>query len=170
MEIKGTRVQVSIIHIVMFAIFTLFLSLYVVLSGDYRSLLWGIPILALLILIPVLLNYMSRQEYDRLIPSYEAEAKLTRISTIQPADIGKVVKLEGVVERVLFKSLNRPQYLIADKTGEISVKMFTSASEDINKDDVVEVLGQVIKRYVIVGEPVVNAISVRKIRKEKKNN
>jgi len=170
MEIKGTRVQISIIHLVMFAIFALFLSLYVVLSGEYRTLIWGIPVLVMLLGIPLVLNYMSRQEYDQLIPSYEAEAKLTRINTIRPADIGKVVKVEGVVERVLFKSLNRPQYLVADKTGEITVRMFTTPSEDIHKDDVVEVLGQVIKRYVVVGEPVVNAVSVRKIRNEKKNN
>ena len=170
MEIKGTRVQLSIIHIAMFVAFTLFLSLYVVLSGDYRTLLWGIPVLIMLLVIPIVLNYMSRQEYDQLIPSYEAEAKLTRISSIKPADIGKTVKIEGVVERALFKSLNRPQYMVADKSGEISVKMFTSPSEDIRKDDVVEVLGQVIKRYIVVGDPVVNAVSIRKIRKDKKNN
>ncbi|MBT8507836.1 nucleotide-binding protein [Methanomicrobiaceae archaeon CYW5] len=170
MEIKGTRVQVSIIHIVMFVIFTLFLSLYVVLTGDYGTLFWGIPVLIMLLVIPIVLNYMSRQEYDQLIPSYEAEAKLTRISSIKPADIGKIVKIEGVVERALFKSLNRPQFMVADKSGEISVKMFTSASEDIRKDDVVEVLGQVIKRYVVVGDPVVNAVSIKKIRKDKKNN
>ena len=123
MEIKGTRVQLSIIHIVMFVIFTLFLSLYVVLSGDYQTLLWGIPVLILLLVIPLVLNYMSRQEYEQLVPSYEAKAKLTRISSIKPADIGKIVKLEGVVERALFKSLNRPQFMVADKTGEISVKM-----------------------------------------------
>ena len=170
MEIKGTRVQLSIIHIAMFVAFTLFLSLYVVLSGDYRTLLWGIPVLIMLLVIPIVLNYMSRQEYDQLIPSYEAEAKLTRISSIKPADIGKIVKIEGVVERALFKSLNRPQYMVADKSGEISVKMFTSPSEDLRKDDVVEVLGQVIKRYIVVGDPVVNAVSIRKIRKDKKNN
>ena len=31
-------------------------------------------------------------------------------------------------------------------------------------------LSQVIKRYVVVGEPVVNAVSIKKIRKDKKNN
>ncbi|HDQ08344.1 MAG TPA: nucleotide-binding protein [Methanoculleus sp.] len=170
MKIKGTRVQVSIIHIAMIVALTLFLSLYVILSRDYGTILWAVPILVMLFVIPLLLNYMSQKEYEQLIPSYEAEAKLTRISTIKPADIGNVVKLEGVVERVLFKSLNRPQFLIADKSGEISVKMFTSASEDIRKDDVVEVLGQVIKRYVVTGDPVVNAIRIRKIRIEKKNN
>jgi hypothetical protein len=49
----------------------------------------------------------------------------------------------------------------------MSVKMFTTPKEDINKDDVVEVLGQVIKRYIVVGEPVVNAVLIRKINKIK---
>jgi hypothetical protein len=32
-------------------------------------------------------------------------------------------------------------------------------------NDVVEVLGQVIKRYVVTGDPVVNCVSIRKIEK-----
>ncbi len=48
----------------------------------------------------------------------------------------------------------------------MSVKMFTTPKEDIKKDDVVEVLGQVIKRYVVVGDPVINAVLIRK--KDKK--
>jgi hypothetical protein len=31
--------------------------------------------------------------------------------------------------------------------------------------DVVEVIGQVIKRYVVTGDPVVNCISIKKIDK-----
>jgi hypothetical protein len=79
--------------------------------------------------------------------------------------VGKPVRIEGVVERVYFQFLNRPQYLVADRSGEISVKMFTSSPEDIKVNDVVEVLGQVIKRYVVTGDPVVNCISIKKIDK-----
>jgi 23S rRNA maturation-related 3'-5' exoribonuclease YhaM len=66
---------------------------------------------------------------------------------------------------VYFQFLNRPQYLIADRSGEISVKMFTSTNEEIKVKDIVEVTGQVIKRYVVTGDPVVNCISIRKIKK-----
>jgi hypothetical protein len=41
--------------------------------------------------------------------------------------------------------------------------MFTSPTEKIRKGDRVEVLGQVIKRYVAVGEAVINAVSIRKL-------
>ncbi|WP_371415214.1 nucleotide-binding protein [Methanogenium sp. MK-MG] len=116
----------------------------------------------MLLAIPIALNYMSQSQYNDLIPYYEAEAVSVRVATIRPNDIGKIVRVEGVVERVLFKSLNRPQYLVADKSGEMSVKMFTTPKEDVKKGDVVEILGQVIKRYVVVGDPVINAVLIRK--------
>ena len=162
MKIKGTTVRVSIIQVGLVIALTLILLAYVILSGDYHSLLWAVPVLIMLLVIPTALNYMSQSQYDDLIPYYEAEAVPTRMAAIRPNDIGKIVRVEGVVEKVLFKSLNRPQYHIADKSGLMSVKMFTTPKEDINKDDVVEVLGQVIKRYVVVGEPVINAVVIRR--------
>ena len=162
MKIKGTTVRVSIIQIGLVTALTLILLAYVILSGDYRTLFWAIPVLIMLLVIPSALNYMSQSQYDDLIPYYEAEAVPVRMAAIRPSDIGKIVRVEGVVERVLFKSLNRPQYHIADKSGVMSVKMFTTPKEDIKKDDVVEVLGQVIKRYVVVGDPVINAVLIRK--------
>jgi RecJ-like exonuclease len=108
---------------------------------------------------------MSRSEYNNLEPIYVAEAKTVRIKLINESMVGKPVRIEGVVERVYFQFLNRPQYLVADRSGEISVKMFTSSTEDIKVNDVVEVLGQVIKRYVVTGDPVINCISIRKIEK-----
>jgi hypothetical protein len=79
--------------------------------------------------------------------------------------LGEPVRVKGVVERVYFQFLNRPQYLVADRTGEISVKMFTSPLEDVHKGDVVEVLGVVVKRYIMSGDAVINCVSIRKIEK-----
>jgi RecJ-like exonuclease len=79
--------------------------------------------------------------------------------------IGKPVRVEGVVERVHFQFLNRPQYIVADRSGSISVKMFTSPAEDIKVNDIVEVIGQVIQRYVVTGDPIINCVSIRKIKK-----
>ena len=162
MKIKGTTVRASIFQVGLVVTLTLILLAYVFLSGDYRTLLWAIPVLVMLLVIPMALNYMSQSQYDDLIPYYEAEAVPVRMAAIRPNDIGKIVRVEGVVERVLFKSINRPQYHIADKSGVMSVKMFTPPKEEIKKDDVVEVLGQVIKRYVLVGDPVINAVVIRR--------
>jgi cytochrome c-type biogenesis protein CcmE len=88
-----------------------------------------------------------------------------RVKLINPSMIGQPVRIEGVVERVYFQFLNRPQFMVADRSGEISVKMFTSPQEKIREGDVVEVLGLVMKRYVMTGDPVINCVSIRKIEK-----
>ena len=48
-------------------------------------------------------------------------------------------------------------------SAEISVKMFTAPTDDVNKGDVVEVPGMIIWRSMVVGDPVVNCGVIRKI-------
>ena len=166
MRIGTVDVKVSIVAVAVFVFFTIFLLYASMYSPEVRSqLIWMIPALFMLLVIPMALNYMSRSQYNNLEPIYEAEAKTVRIKLINESMVGKPVRIEGVVERVYFQFLNRPQYLVADRSGAISVKMFTSSTEDIKVNDVVEVLGQVIKRYIVTGDPVVNCISIRKIDK-----
>jgi hypothetical protein len=166
MKIGNVEVKVSIVAVAVFVFFTIFLLFASLYSPEVESqLFWMIPALFLLLVIPMALNYMSRSEYNNLEPIYEAEAKTVRIKLINESMVGKPVRIEGVVERVYFQFLNRPQYLVADRSGAISVKMFTSSTEDIKVNDVVEVLGQVIKRYIVTGDPVVNCVSIRKIDK-----
>jgi len=165
MKIGNVNVKASILSIGVFVFFTIFLLAASVYSPDVRSqLIWMIPCLFMLLVIPIALNYMSRSQYADLTPQYEAEAKTVRVRLVNENMIGKPVRIEGVVERVHFQFLNRPQYLVADRSGAISVKMFTSPDEDIKVNDVVEVLGQVIRRYIVVGEPVINCVSIRKVR------
>jgi RecJ-like exonuclease len=125
-------------------------------------LIWMIPCLFLLLVIPVALNYMSRSQYKDLEPVYEKGAKTVKVRFINENMIGKIVRIEGVVERVHFQFLNRPQYSVADRTGAISVKMFTSPDKDVKVNDIVEVYGQVIRRYMVTGEPVINCVIIRK--------
>jgi hypothetical protein len=167
MKIGNVDVKVSIVAIAVFVVFTILLVAASMGSPEVKSqLIWLIPSLFMLLIIPMALNYMSRSQYAELKPIYEAEAKTVRVKLINENMVGKVVRVEGVVERVYFRFLNRPQYLVADRSGEISVKMFTSTDEDVKVNDVVEVLGQVIRRYIVTGDPVVNCISIRKIKKE----
>jgi hypothetical protein len=166
MKIGNVDVKVSIVAIAVFVFFTIFLLVASMFSPEVRSqLIWLIPILFMLLVIPMALNYMSRSQYADLLPHYETEAKTVRIKLINESMVGKPVRIEGVVERVYFQFLNRPQYLVADRSGSISVKMFTSPDENVKVNDVVEVLGQVIRRYIVTGDPVVNCISIRKIKK-----
>ena len=166
MKIGKVDVKVSIVAIAVFVFFTIFLLIASLSSAEVRSqLFWLIPGLFMLLVIPIALNYMSRSQYADMEPIYEAEAKTVRIRLINDSMVGKPVRVEGVVERVYFQFLNRPQYLVADRSGQISVKMFTSPNEDVKVDDVVEVLGQVIRRYIFTGDPVINCVSIRKVKK-----
>jgi hypothetical protein len=165
MKIGNVDVKVSIVAIAVFVIFSIFLFFASVFSPDVRSqLIWLIPGLFMLLVIPIALNYMSRSQYADIAPVYEAQAKTLRIKLINESMVGKPVRVEGVVERVHFQILNRPQYIVADRSGAISVKMFTSPDEDVKVNDIVEVIGQVIRRYIVTGDPVINCVSIRKIK------
>jgi hypothetical protein len=163
MKIGNYEVKISIISILVFVFFTIVLVYTSLFSPEVRSnLIWMIPSLFMLLVIPVALNYMSRKQYAELEPEYERQAKTVRVKLINENMIGKIVRIEGVVERVHFQFLNRPQYSVADRSGAISCKMFTSPDENIKVNDIVEVLGQVIRRYIVTGEPVINCVSIRK--------
>jgi hypothetical protein len=166
MKIGNVEVKISYISIGVFVVFTILLLAASVFSPEVRSnLIWLIPCVFMLLVIPVALNYMSRSEYADVTPHYEMEAKTVRVKLINENMIGKPVRIEGVVEKVFFQFLNRPQYLVADRSGAISVKMFTTPEEDIKVNDIVEVLGQVIHRYIVTGDPVINCVSIKKIKK-----
>ena len=166
MKFGTVNPKVSILAIAVFGIFTILLLVTYFVTRNWQILAWGIPTLILLLIIPLGLNYMSQSQYADLTPVYEREARPVRIKLINPGMIGDAVRIEGVVERVYFQFLNRPQYLVADRSGEISVKMFTSPTEKIQKGDVVEVLGLVMKRYIMGGDPIINCVSIRKIDKK----
>ncbi|MDV2482631.1 nucleotide-binding protein [Methanoculleus sp. Wushi-C6] len=145
------------------------IAIYVLGTGDLSSLIWAVPAAVMLVVIPMALNYMSQSQYASLVPVYEAEAKNVRVREINLNMLGEPVRLKGVVERAYFQFLNRPQFLVADRTGEISVKMFTSPAEDVKKGDVVEVLGTVVKRYILTGDAVINCVSIRKVEKNQQS-
>lgn len=166
MKIGSVNVKISALAVAVFIIFTILLFITYFITQETSLLIWGIPTLILLLLIPPALNYMSQSSYADVIPQYEKEAKSIRLKAINESMIGKPVRIQGVVERAYFRFLNRPQYLIADRTGEISVKMFTSPQEDVKVNDLVEVLGMVIRRYIVTGDPVINCVSIRKIGKK----
>jgi hypothetical protein len=165
MKIGTIRPRISIIALAVVVIFTIFLGISYYYSGDIRLLWWGIPTLILLLVIPLGLNYMSQKQYAEVRPQYEREARPVRIKLINLGMVGEPVKIEGVIEKVHFQFLNRPQYIVADRSGEISVKMFTQPGVTVKQGDVVEVLGMVIRRYVVSGDAVINGVSIRKIDK-----
>jgi hypothetical protein len=165
MKIGTVRPRISIIAVAVVVVFAIFLGYVYIINPDPRLLLWGIPTLILLLVIPLALNYMSQREYAEVRPVYEKEARPIRIKLINLGMIGEPIRIEGIVEKVHFQFLNRPQYIVADRSGEISVKMFTQPEVKVKQGDIVEVLGMVIRRYVVTGDAVINGVSIKKINK-----
>ncbi|MCG7854486.1 MAG: nucleotide-binding protein [Methanoregulaceae archaeon] len=165
MKIKNTEVKISIITIAVVIFFTILLSITYILTRDPIIIYMGVPTIILLAVLPLGLNYLSQKQYADLRPQYEREARPVRIKMINLNMVGEPVRIEGIVEKVHFQILNRPQFVVADRSGEISVKMFTHPEEKITVGDVVEVLGLVIKRYIAGGDAVIDGVSIRKIDK-----
>lgn len=170
MQIPSFPIRPSVLHLGVFAFFALFLLWYITATGELRVLYWAGPTLVFLLVIPMLLNYMSQKEYEGLIPLYESEAKVVKIRDINDKMMSKPVRVEALVEEVRFRYLNRPHFIVADRTGTIPVKMFTTPREDVRPGDVVEILGQVIHRYIVTGDPVINGVNIRVIRKKEKED
>ena len=94
MKIGNIEVKITIVAVAVFVIFTIFLLIAAVFSPAVRSqLFWMIPGLFLLLVIPAVLNYMSRREYADMAPVYAAQAKSVRIKLINENLIGKPVRV-----------------------------------------------------------------------------
>ena len=117
MKIPHIEARISPLQAGVLLFFAIFLLYSYSVSGSPMVLLYGIPLLIALAAIPMLLRHMSQSQYEHLIPVYEAEAQKVRIKGINLNMVGKPVQIEGVVERVYFSFLDRPQYLVADRSG-----------------------------------------------------
>jgi hypothetical protein len=160
MKIGDYNARPSLLHYGVAAFFSVVLVTYVIVSHDWRTFLACIPLIVIMLLIPMGLNYLSQKEYARLLPYYQDHAKQVKIREINERLISEPIKIEGIVEQVRFKSINRPHYIVADRTGTIAVKMFTDPGKNIVVGDRVRVHGQVIHRYVITGDAVVNGVHI----------
>lgn len=130
---------------------------------DTTFLLFAIPGLIMLLIIPLTLNWMSRKTYKEASDEYSRRARRYKVKQIDLGFVGQAVRISGTVKRVSFKWLNRPHFQIEDETARIRVIMFTSPSEVIKIEDNVEVLGMVMKNIFSRKSPVISAVSIKKI-------
>ena len=114
------------------------------------------------------LAWMSRRSYAQAASQYIDKCRYFKIAKITLKITGTAVKVSGCVEKVSFRWLNRPHFMIKDETGAIRAIMFTSPSEDIKAGDSVDVLGVVIKNIFSRGTPAISAVSIEKQTDEKR--
>jgi len=155
--------HMSLIAWAAFAIATAIVAFSFAHSRDYRFLYFAIPMLAALVIIPMILTKMSQHAYSDATPVYERKAKLRKISTISSSKLGEVVKIRGTIVGISFRWLNRPHLKIDDSTGVISAVLFTQAQEKLVIGEQVEILGTLMRGLIHRGTVIISAISVRKL-------
>ncbi|HPQ28333.1 MAG TPA: hypothetical protein PLQ82_07610 [Desulfobacteraceae bacterium] len=124
--------------------------------------MFALPSLAMLIIIPFLLSWMSRRSFLQASREYERVSRLYKVRNISNDMIGTAVKIIGNVNKISFKWLNRPHFQVSDETEAIRVIMFTAPVVQVNVGDKVEVLGVVMKNIFRKNTPVISAVSIKK--------
>jgi len=148
---------------VVFIICTAAVALRYASTGDSRFLLYAIPALILLLVIPMVLAWMSRRSFAQAQEQFEPQARACMIGNINPALVGEVVRISGEVLRISFRWLNRPHFHINDATGQMRVIMFTAPSNRVAAGDKVEAVGIVMKYPLTKNRFVISAVSVKRI-------
>lgn len=132
-------------------------------TGDRTFLLYAAPSLALLIVIPFALAWMSRRSFAQASIEQSPRAKVVKIGKIDSHMTGTVLKVKGIVEKISFKWLNRPHFHLKDEGAGIRAIMFTAPSQNIQVGDRVEVLGIVVKHLLTKHRLIISAVSITKI-------
>ena len=148
---------------VAFAICAVAVTLHYISTGDSRFLLYAVPGLIMLIIIPMTLAWMSRRSFLQANEQFASKARACEIGKIDQKMIGDVVRISGEVQKISFKWLNRPHFHIKDETAGIRVIMFTAPSNKIFVGDRVEAVGIVMKHLLTRNRLIISAISVKGI-------
>jgi hypothetical protein len=153
----------SVLAWIAFTICAAAVALHYISTGDTRFLLFAIPGLILLLVIPMTLAWMSRRSFSQADEQFSSKAKRCKIEKIDLGMVGNIVKVTGEVEKVSFKWLNRPHFHIRENTADIRVIMFTAPSQNIRVGDTVEALGIVMKHLLTRNKPIISAVSIKTI-------
>lgn len=132
-------------------------------TGDSRFLLYAIPGLIMLVIIPMVLAWMSRRSFVQADEQLGTKARACTIGKITPAQIGDVVRITGEVRKISFRWLNRPHFHITDGTARIRVIMFTAPANRVAVGDRVTAVGIVMKYPLTKTRLVISAVSVKRI-------
>lgn len=116
-----------------------------------------------LLAIPMILSRMNRQVSSDIKQLHSDKLKLNKIQHINLERAGESVKITGTVEKISFRWMNRSLLMVRDSTGTISVTMFTPLPGEIRVSDRVEVVGMIMRKFFLRGEPAISGISIRRM-------
>ncbi|MFH1080077.1 MAG: hypothetical protein V1766_07420 [Pseudomonadota bacterium] len=124
--------------------------------------IFAIPGLIALLVIPMTLAWMSRRTLSHAEAEYGQNARPYKIGKLNLANVGQAVSITGKVRKISFKWLNRPHFQVTDSTGSIRVIMFTAPAENVETGDNVSAIGVVIKNIFDRRNPAISAVSIKK--------
>lgn len=153
----------SILTWFVFIICAAAVALHYASTGNANFLLYAIPGLIMLLVIPMTLAWMSRRSFTQAHEQSEINARTCKIGKIAPAMIGDVVRISGEVQKISFRWLNRPHFHIKDATAQIRVIMFTAPANKVFVGDKVEAIGVVMKYPLKKAQLALSAVSVKRI-------
>lgn len=121
----------------------------------------AVPGILVLLGVPLILNEMNRRHMDKInINGF----KLYKIKDLGRLDVGDPVRLQGTVEKVSLKWLNRPNFQINDGSGKIGLFMFWAPREVIKAGDMVEAAGS-MRWNSLTKNKNIWGVKIRKINK-----
>jgi RecJ-like exonuclease len=132
-------------------------------NRDHNFLYIAIPMLLALLVIPMVLTMLNRQVSSDVREYNTDKLKLEKIQNINLTRTGEPVKIVGTVEKISFRWMNRPLLNIKDKTGIIPVIVFTPFPEEIKVGDTIRVVGMIMRKFFLRGQPAISSISIEKI-------
>ncbi len=116
-----------------------------------------------LLAIPMVLTMLNRQVSSNVREYNADKLKFEKIQNINLTRTGEPVKIVGTIEKISFRWMNRPLLSIKDNTGTIPVIMFTPPPEEIKVGDTIKVVGMIMRKFFLRGQPAISGISVEKI-------
>ncbi len=136
--------RMSLLAYLTFTLLAILSILAVIGDPSTRSLLTIGPMLLALLLIPMLLTEMNRRTMARVDTS---QARKYRISDLINLDVGEQVRVQGEVQRISFKWMNRPHLELTDGNATTKVVLFTAPRENIKVGDRVEAVGSLARLF-----------------------
>lgn len=111
----------------------------------------------------MIISMMNRQLSSDIRELHSNELKLDKIRHINLGRVGESVKIVGTIEKISFRWMNRSLLTVRDNTGTIPVTMFTPLPEEVRVGDRVEVVGMIMRKFLLRGKPAISGISIGKI-------
>jgi len=155
----------SLLGYASFTIAALMVVLAFAQSRDPRLLLTTLPMLAALLVIPILLTRMNQKAMADVDCT---EARLCRLDRIKSSG-GRPVRVRGMVERIAFAWMNRPHITIREGDDSVKIIMFTAPPEKIRVGDYVEAVG-VVRTFGFSKEKKIWGVRVQGIPRRTQHN